>query len=290
MPGSTYLAALSDVARDLVLAVLILSSLTSILLRAACELGVRAAVQHRWIDTWFCRRAALSPSAGGDTDEIRRHLATIGTRQDVYALDYRQICGLVAAAIQAHLSFLKGDSPFLTAIAAHADADDLGLLRAQRDGDASGESCESSPVVAARQRVAYHAEKGLDDLQAYLGRSWARLTYDLALSVSFGLTLALSAVLPLDGLGSRVVALGLMIPCAVYLIAALHGAGQLRLPCAAAIRAVLPALFVASILLTPLLQLDPTLHTLEIMALVGYASGLLTPVICSLLERIPTTR
>src|SRR5690349_9918090 len=130
MPGSTYLAALSGVARDLVLAVLILSALTSILLRAACELGVRAAVQHRWIDTWFCRRAALNPSAAGDTDEIRRHLATIGTRQDVYALDYRQICGLVAAAIQAHLSYLKGDSPFLTAIAAHADADDLGLLRA----------------------------------------------------------------------------------------------------------------------------------------------------------------
>jgi hypothetical protein len=290
MPGPTYLAALSDAARNLVLAVLILSALTAILLRAANELGVRAAVQHRWVDAWFSRRAALSPGVAGDIDEIRRHLAKIGTRQDVYSLDYRQICGLVAAAIQAHLTYPKGDSPFLTAIAAHADADDLGLLRTQRDGGMRDEVCEAGPIVAARQRVAYHAEKGLDDLQASLGRSWARLTYDLALSVSFGLTSALSAVLPLDGLGSRVVALGLMIPSALYFLAALHEAGRLHLPFAAALRAVLPALFVALLLLTPLLRLDPALHTLEIMALIGYAGGLLTPVVGSLLDRVHTTR
>lgn len=290
MPGATYLAALSDAARNLVLAVLILSALTAILLRAAYELGVRAAVQHRWVELWFSRRAALSPGAAGDIDEIRRHLATIGTRQDVYSLDYRQICGLVAAAIQAHLSYPKGESPFLTAIAAHADADDLDLLQAQRDGRLSGESCESGPVVAARQRVAYHAEKGLDDLQASLGRSWARLTYDLALSVSFGLTSVLSAVLPLAGLGSRVVALGLMIPCAVYLLAALQEAGRPHLPFAAALRAVLSMLFIALLLLTPLLELAPALHDLEIMALIGYAGGLLTPVVGSLLERVHVTR
>jgi hypothetical protein len=42
---------------------------------------------------------------------IRRHLDDIGARQDVYSLDYRQICGHVASAVQAQLSYPKGDRP-----------------------------------------------------------------------------------------------------------------------------------------------------------------------------------
>src|SRR4051794_39604409 len=104
MPGSIYLAALSDAARDLVLAVLLLATLTAILLRAAYDLGIRATVQQRWVDDWLRRRqAALRPCDAADVTEIRRHLDDIGARQDVYSLDYRQICGHIASAVQAQL-------------------------------------------------------------------------------------------------------------------------------------------------------------------------------------------
>ena len=291
MPGSTYLATLAEAARDLALVALILASLTAVLLRAAYELGVRAAVQHRWVDSWLnCRQKALDPSAAGDVDEIRRHLDDIGAKQDVFALDYRQICGHVAGAIQAHLSFPKGESTFLTSFAARADDDDLDLLRAQRSGWADDQSLESEMIAAARQRVAYHAEKGVDELQAYLGRSWARLTHDLALAASFGLTSVLAAVLPQAGSGARVVALGLMVPCVAYLLVALQEGGRLCLPFSWAIRAALPVLFVAMLALTPLLRPDPILHSLEIMALTGYAGGLLAPIVSNLLDRVHAPR
>jgi hypothetical protein len=52
----------------------------------------------------------------------------------------------------------------------------------------------------------------------------------------------------------------------------------------------LPVLFVAMLALTPLLRPDPILHSLEIMALTGYAGGLLTPVVGNLLDRVHAPR
>jgi hypothetical protein len=228
MPGSAYLAILAEAARDLALIALILASLSAVLPRAAYELGVRTAVQQRWVNAWLCRRqSAIDPNDAGDMDEIRRYLDDIGAKQDVFSLDYRQICGHVAGAIQTHLSFPKGESPFLMAFAARADGDDLDLLRAQRSGWADDQSLEADLMAAARQRVAYHAENGVDELQAYLGRSWARLTHDLALAASFGLTSVLAAVLPQVESDTRVIVLGLMVPCVAYLLAALQEGGKL---------------------------------------------------------------
>lgn len=81
-----------------------------------------------------------------------------------------------------------------------------------------------------------------------------------------------------------------MVPCIIYLLVALREAGKLRLPCTAATRAILPLVFAAILLATPLLQLDPTLRTLEITALLSYAGGLLTPIVSGLLNRIYAAR
>lgn len=153
MPGSVYLASLADAAKDLIVAVLILGALTAVLLRAAYDLGIRAAVQHRWVYDWLHRRQAAGRDGAAGSSEISRYLDDIDARQDLFSLDYRQICGHIASAIQAQLSYPSGDSPMLRILAARADADDFEMLRAPGcSGIASSPGADL--IAAARQRVA----------------------------------------------------------------------------------------------------------------------------------------
>src|SRR5438132_14292737 len=81
---------------QLALAAVALAIISALALRAAMDLGVRASVQRSLLREWFGNGAKL--------ESMEKRLADLGSGLSLYALDYRQICAQLSAAVQYDLS------------------------------------------------------------------------------------------------------------------------------------------------------------------------------------------
>ena len=300
--------------RDVVVAVLVLAGLSAALLRALLDLGVRAAFQRHWIRAWLQREKGEERS-NVSADEILDYLQA-ESGEATYSLDYRQVCGQIASAVEAWLSDPRTVGPIPEAVLmifAGATPDELFLLRNQPSnrGPAGGflrrrarGQDSSSELDDALQRLLSQAERRVDDLQAHLARSSVQMTYTSAFFLNFALTSVLTAVTS----GNQGVTTSLVGVCALFGILLLFEPLYRRIyerrskvafarlarvaNMTAAITGGLPLIFLAvfiAVLLLPL-TLTNDMRLFASATLISSAAGVLTPTATSLLDRLSAPR
>jgi hypothetical protein len=258
-PG--VLAGLADAAGKFAFTAVVLAALTAALLQAVYDIGLRGVLQRGHVKTWIRgklrklqdgRQPSVSPKTDGAGIVQQRlvRLAAAGDPRGFYSLPYMQLAGQVAAAVQAELDS-PGQRVLVRLFAAQAEAGDLDRVGASppeswRDeytsaskstsedlasADSDGSRAETSPAFQeAKRRVVFHAERGLDEFQLYLGRRWTRSSYVASVLVTTGLVqlLLLTSGLPMERnagvLGIALsVAATLLVPAARSLLDRLMG-------------------------------------------------------------------
>jgi hypothetical protein len=231
MISSQLLEDLANTTTNFAIAAILLAVLTAIFMQALYEIFLRGQLQRRWVRDWIRQRLmrrtrkdsdrefrkktggfltwlqkwldrlTLKPSdpeASAKADEILDYLEGEGEEKSIYSLNYQQLCGQIASRVQREIEEPQ-ETDLLLAFALDMTDEEIENLRLKKDlprtrrrtgKTESGEAMDE--MTSLRQRVLFHAEKGVDDLQIKLGRLWRENNYLLNLLFSIGLTLFLS--------------------------------------------------------------------------------------------------
>jgi hypothetical protein len=242
---------LGTAAFNFALTALVVALFTMLFLQAVYGLGVRPAFQRWMVRSWLRRRLeglAAPPSAPAPAaaaagtrsatepadpvaarvdaappsllpvptlEEVEGELVNVagaGRRSALYSLSHAQLCGQIAAAVQAELD-APGPRPLTRVFAAGARNEDLaavdaGSRRGTAGSSAGGEGVRPTvpPLVSTVEgkekegakdedapfRVRFHAERGIDDLQSHLARAMQFGDYAFSLLVTLSLLAVLS--------------------------------------------------------------------------------------------------
>ena len=219
MDSSDVLGSLAQTTTNFAISAVMLAVLTAIFLQALYELGLRAGLQRQWVsnwikgrlllidtslkdDPWSSLRAALlldrlffkkDPDQKNVHTEVGKLLAWLegqGREKSLYSLSYQQLCGQIASLVHGEINGSADDE----LIGVFALEPKKGMYSKQ----APGKEEKSPPMrktreskAARRERLLFLAEKGIDELQIYLGRLWRMAGYIFNLLFSFGLALFL---------------------------------------------------------------------------------------------------
>jgi hypothetical protein len=202
----------------LIAAIVIVGLLTQVVIQTAKDLfPMRFLFQETWIRRWLAERVndlnraaaeprfreASRPDANYETKKIdfgaveedMLRLAASGDRTAFYGLTIEQLCGQLNAALRAALEDPTQHNELISVFAKTAKKDDLkNFFNAPASLRVTSEmSPEARASVQAfaesRNRVAYHTERSVDDLQISIGKRWK---FRLQVS-SFGLSLGFAA-------------------------------------------------------------------------------------------------
>jgi hypothetical protein len=229
--SSSLLEGLANTTKNFAVAALLLAVLTAIFMQALYEIGLRGFLQRRWVRGWLEQRLmrreveaydpevmkkvdvliserqqrlksqdrkSLDSDVGETADGLLNYLEGRGEEKSIYSLNYQQLCGQIASRVQREID--EPNVPQLLLVFAadmsREEIKDLGTrkraTRSRKRIQKADAPQEIGDSAALRDRVLFHAEKGVDDLQIKLGRLWRQNNYLLNLLFSLGLTLFLS--------------------------------------------------------------------------------------------------
>lgn len=191
------LGSLGDAAYDFALTALVVAVFTMLFLQAVYGLGLRGWFQRRLFLSWLWRRIETEskdrrrtlwgliklwawrarPPEVEDAEAQLLRLTGAPSPGALFSLTHAQLCGQIAAALQAELD-APGEKPLARVFAQGVDPFDLMVAEKEKESEAAF-------------RVRFQAERGLDALQTSLARGTQIAEYVAALAI----TLALAAVL-----------------------------------------------------------------------------------------------
>ena len=292
---SQLIAQAADTAGDLARAVITLALVSALLLRGALDLGARAVVQRNLLRRWTGRSSHSFVLVEMDMNRL-------GSRASLYALDFRQICAQLSAAVQYQLNEGHVETVLLKTFVPPEGEADLTLV--------SDQATSSDARQAALQRLSSLIERAIDDLQAYFTQSMTRFVYEATLVITL-----VSSALIVQSANARVVQASQTSPTAtvdvyrwaplallafalIYLVftlrdAGVHFFGESHVEQATIWWGRNLVLVTAAALLVGVLLVAanvPDWRATAIFLLVGYGSAVLCPIFMSLLGRLTQQR
>ena len=217
------LESLAQAAQDFAIAALLLALVTALIVQALYDVGLRSRLQRGLVRRWVYNRlrwmahgapsvfdsllASYKLSRPADASEkravgVRRLVEQLSPRistelegkaaggglqsvENLYSLPYRQLCGQFSRVVHSEVDLL--DSLLLRVFGVGPEGKDpfLSLTQAK-------EKNEQSTSAPARAQVLLWVERGLDDLQLYLGRWLTLAGYFISTAVPLGLVSALA--------------------------------------------------------------------------------------------------
>lgn len=201
------------------LSAVILAAFTGILMHAIYAFGLRSTLQQTWVHQWLSRKVQLSKNeplgskkayqkssflykltriikkillgnfkhtykdlkVKVKVEEIERdivNLASAGDKRTLYSLSYSQLCGQISGAIRAELEYSSSES-LIDVFAFMSPKEEREKIKNKLipSDDAS--------YNEIRERIVYHAERGVDELQVFLHRRWDKVNYFISTILAF---------------------------------------------------------------------------------------------------------
>ena len=213
--NSNTLSDLVDSATDFTVATLILAVLTAFFLQAAYEFGARRWINRYTTARWLQRRLRFARSRDEklwekliklESKEIdvkrpfswRNLLLGIGITPTsaILSLPYPQFCAQIGTSIQNAIDYSQAPTAILSfSLSAYQDAkqsiEDVRVLFLDDAKDVKKDESSESDGHLARQRIAFRADRSIDELQSELARKWSLSSYLASFVVSIVLLLVL---------------------------------------------------------------------------------------------------